>query len=181
MPLTRVRVIKPRVGGAFGGKREMMANDFCAAFLAVKTGRPVKVTYTREEVFSTTRQRHPARITLKTGVTKDGRVVAKDCHIVMENGAYNGRGPDILASCPNYITVLYRTPNIHFDGYLVYTNNPPGSESRARYIDGVPMKRVGSPEELAAANCYFLVGQSEFTTGQTLFVDGGYMTGKFSL
>ena len=64
---------------------------------------------------------------------------------------------------------------------LFNTNNPPGSESRARYIDGVPMKRVGIPEELAAANCYFLVGQSGFTTGQTLFVDGGYMTGKSSL
>ena len=64
---------------------------------------------------------------------------------------------------------------------LFNTNNPPGSESRARYIEGVPMKRVGSPEELAAANCYFLVGQSGFTTGQTLFVDGGYMTGKSSL
>ena len=64
---------------------------------------------------------------------------------------------------------------------LFNTNNPPGSESRARYIDGVPMKRVGSPDELAAANCYFLVGQSGFTTGQTLFVDGGYMTGKSSL
>ncbi|MFQ5913570.1 MAG: xanthine dehydrogenase family protein molybdopterin-binding subunit [Nitrospinota bacterium] len=130
MPLTRVRVIKPKVGGAFGGKREMMGNDFCAAFLAIKTGRPVKVTYTREEVFSTTRQRHPTRISLKTGVTQDGRIVAKDCDMIMENGAYNGRGPDILASCPNYITVLYRTPNIHFDGYLVYTNNPPGSAFR---------------------------------------------------
>ena len=64
---------------------------------------------------------------------------------------------------------------------LFNTNNPPGSESRARYIEGIPMKRVGLPEELAAANCYFLVGQSGFTTGQTLFVDGGYMTGKSAL
>lgn len=64
---------------------------------------------------------------------------------------------------------------------LFNTNNPPGSESRKRYIEGVPMKRVGLPEELAAANCYFLVGQSGFTTGQTLFVDGGYMTGKSAL
>ena len=64
---------------------------------------------------------------------------------------------------------------------LFNTNNPPGSESRKRYIEGVPMKRVGLPEELAAANCYFLVGQSGFTTGQTLFVDDGYMTGKSAL
>ena len=64
---------------------------------------------------------------------------------------------------------------------LFNTNNPPGSESRARYIEGIPMQRVGLPEELAEANCYFLVGQSGFTTGQTLFVDGGYMTGKSAL
>ena len=64
---------------------------------------------------------------------------------------------------------------------LFNTNNPPGSERRARYIEGIPMKRVGLPAELAAANCYFLVGQSGFTTGQTLFVDGGYMTGKSAL
>ena len=64
---------------------------------------------------------------------------------------------------------------------LFNTNNPPGSESRTRYIEGVPMKRLGLPEELAAANCYFLSGQSGFTTGQTLFVDGGYMTGKSAL
>jgi 3-oxoacyl-[acyl-carrier protein] reductase len=64
---------------------------------------------------------------------------------------------------------------------LFNANNPPGSESRQRYIDGVPMKRAGLPEEIAAANCYFLVGQSGFTTGQTLFVDGGYMTGKSAL
>ncbi|MCZ7662882.1 MAG: molybdopterin-dependent oxidoreductase [Thermoleophilia bacterium] len=130
MPLTRVRVVKPRVGGGFGGKREMMASDFSAAVLAMKTGRPVKVTYTREEALATTRQRHPTRISLRTGVTRGGRVVAKECHMIMENGAYNGRGPDILGSCPNYLTVLYRTPNIHFDGYLVYTNNPPGSAFR---------------------------------------------------
>ena len=64
---------------------------------------------------------------------------------------------------------------------LFNTNNPQGSESRARYIEGIPMQRVGLPREIAAANCYFLVGQSGFTTGQTLFVDGGYMTGKSAL
>ena len=68
----------------------------------------------------------------------------------MENGAYNGRGPDILASCPNYITVLYRTPNIHFDGYLVYTNNPPGSAFRGfgnpqiRFADDSQMDLIAS-------------------------------------
>lgn len=150
MPLTRVRVIKPKVGGAFGGKREMMGNDFSAAILAIKTGRPVKVTYSREEVFCCTRQRHPTKIRLKTGVTKEGRVVAKDCFMIMENGAYNGRGPDILASCPNYITVLYRTPNIHFDGYLVYTNNPSGSAFRGfgnpqmRFADDSQMDIISS-------------------------------------
>ena len=150
MPLTRVRVIKPRVGGAFGGKREMMGNDFSAAILTLKTGRPVKVTYTREEVFIATRQRHPTKIRLKTGVTREGRVVAKDCFMIMENGAYNGRGPDILGSCPNYITVLYRTPNILFDGFLVYTNNSSGSAFRGfgnpqiRFADDSQMDIISS-------------------------------------
>jgi NAD(P)-dependent dehydrogenase (short-subunit alcohol dehydrogenase family) len=60
---------------------------------------------------------------------------------------------------------------------LFNTNNPPGSESRQRYIDGIPMKRTGTPEELAAANCFFLGESSSFVTGQNLYVDGGSSTG----
>jgi len=60
---------------------------------------------------------------------------------------------------------------------LFNTNNPPGSESRQRYIDGIPMKRTGTPEELAAANCFFLGETSSFVTGQTLYVDGGSSIG----
>lgn len=85
-----------------------------------------------------------------------------------------------LELAPHDITVNAVAPG-PVETELFNTNNPPGSESRQRYIEGVPMKRVGLPEELAAANCYFLVGQSGFTTGQTLFVDGGYMTGKSAL
>ena len=85
-----------------------------------------------------------------------------------------------LELAPHGITVNAVAPG-PVETELFNTNNPPGSESRQRYIEGVPMKRVGLPEELAAANCYFLVGQSGFTTGQTLFVDGGYMTGKSAL
>lgn len=85
-----------------------------------------------------------------------------------------------LELAPHDITVNAVAPG-PVETELFNTNNPPGSESRQRYIQGVPMKRVGLPEELAAANCYFLVGQSGFTTGQTLFVDGGYMTGKSAL
>jgi len=85
-----------------------------------------------------------------------------------------------LELAPHGITVNSVAPG-PVETELFNTNNPPGSESRARYIDGVPMQRVGLPEELAAANCYFLVDQSGFTTGQTLFVDGGYMTGKSAL
>jgi len=85
-----------------------------------------------------------------------------------------------LELAPHGITVNAVAPG-PVETELFNTNNPPGSESRARYIEGVPMQRVGLPDELAAANCYFLVGQSGFTTGQTLFVDGGYMTGKSAL
>ena len=61
---------------------------------------------------------------------------------------------------------------------LFNTNNPPGSESRQRYIDGIPLKRTGTPEEIAAANCFFFSEGASFTTGQTLFVDGGSSTGQ---
>ncbi|MBI3079148.1 MAG: molybdopterin-dependent oxidoreductase [Deltaproteobacteria bacterium] len=130
LPLHRVRVVKPAVGGAFGGKREVLGLDFAAAVLARATGRPVKIVNDREEEFATTRQRHAMRITLTTGVRRDGTLVAKDCRVVMDNGAYNGRGPDILSSCPGYVTLLYRVPHVRFHGLLVYTNNPPGSAMR---------------------------------------------------
>lgn len=130
LPLGKIRVIKPKVGGAFGGKREMLAADYCAALLSRKTGKPVKIILSREEELTSTRQRHPLIVELKTGVKKGGSLMAKQCRAIMDNGAYNARGPDVIGSCPSYITILYRVHHIKFDGYLVYTNKPVGSAMR---------------------------------------------------
>jgi 4-hydroxybenzoyl-CoA reductase subunit alpha len=122
LPESNIRVCKSYVGGAFGGKSEMFSLDFCAALLSRKTGRPVKITYTREEVFITTRQRHPMIIELKTGVKKDGTIIARECRVIGDTGAYNSTG--LLAvwiSCQG-IVKTYRVPNIRYEGYCVYTN-----------------------------------------------------------
>ena len=78
MSLDDVRVRRSYVGGAFGGRSETFALDFCAALLSRRTGRPVKITYSREESFRSTRQKHPFVLYLKTGVKRDGTIVAKD-------------------------------------------------------------------------------------------------------
>jgi 4-hydroxybenzoyl-CoA reductase subunit alpha len=125
-----IRVIKPRMGGGFGGKREMFASDFCAALLSMKTGRPVKIVYSRTEEFIASRQRHPMVITVRTGYTKDGTLRAKDCTVVADGGAYNSRGPGILSYAGASLASLYRIPHVRYAGFHVYTNNPVGGAFR---------------------------------------------------
>src|SRR4030042_3016627 len=111
LPEGKVRVIKPHMGGGFGGKREMFASDFCAALLAIKTGRPVKIVYSRTEQFIASRQRHPMYITIKPGCLKDGMILAKDCTAIADGGAYNSRGPGVLSYTGLFLSSIYRTPN----------------------------------------------------------------------
>ncbi len=89
IPESKVRVIKPKVGGGFGQKIDMFAKDFCAAWFAIKTGRPVKFVYERDEVFIVTRQRHPMYLTVKTGMAKDGRILGQQFLSYADGGAYN--------------------------------------------------------------------------------------------
>ncbi|OGQ79253.1 MAG: hypothetical protein A3F90_02515 [Deltaproteobacteria bacterium RIFCSPLOWO2_12_FULL_60_19] len=163
LPSSKIRVIKPFVGGGFGGKREMTAGDFCAALLAVKTSRPVKIAYDREEEFSATRRRVPMKIYLKAGVMKDGTLVAKRCRVIADGGAYNGRGPMIVASGASQMTLVYRFPHFLFEGHHVYTNNPVTSSMRGfgnnqiRFADDSMMERMAKelgidPVELRLKN-----------------------------
>ena len=82
-----IRVVKPFVGGGFGGKMELRTWEFCAALMAKKTGRPVKFTLTREEEFLAGRRRHPMKLQSKVGFKKDGTLVAKDLKITLDGGA----------------------------------------------------------------------------------------------
>lgn len=119
-----VRVIRPNVGGGFGGKRDLCASDFCAALLSKLTMRPVKVVYTRDEEFVATRRRHGMVIKLKTGVKRDGTLLAQECHAIAGGGAYNSTGPVIIGRVGAHLVMQYKVPNFSCRAYLVYTNNP---------------------------------------------------------
>ena len=125
-----VRVIKPAVGGGFGGKMELRSWELCAAFLSRLTGRPVKFTLTREEEFILARRRHPMKLRSKVGFRKDGTLVAKDLQILLDGGAYNAMGPTATFLCGNFGAMLYRYPAYRFWGRHVYTNKPPASAMR---------------------------------------------------
>src|SRR4026209_1529673 len=90
-PVTRIRAIKPRIGGGFGGKQEMLIEDLCA-HLTLATGRPVRFEYTRELEFTSARSRHPQPLTSRAGVMNDGTLHALDLHVVENTGAYATHG-----------------------------------------------------------------------------------------
>ncbi|MBW1716678.1 MAG: molybdopterin-dependent oxidoreductase [Deltaproteobacteria bacterium] len=148
VPIDRIRVIKTYVGGAFGGKIEALAPEFCCSLLAMKTHKPVKIVYSREEEFISTRHRHPTIIRLKTGVKNDGTIMAKDCQAIMDGGAYNSFGPGIFGRIGGQISLVYRVPNMKFKGYLVYTNKPVCGSMRgvtnfqARFADDSQMDMI---------------------------------------
>lgn len=123
LPLNKIRVVKPFVGGGFGGKADgLFPMDLCAVMLAKKTGRPVKIVNNREEEFTASRRRHPYVITLKTGVAKDGTLLAVDAKAISDAGAYNSWGPAIIGRAGVQLMMQYRIPNVRYEGYRVYTN-----------------------------------------------------------
>jgi 4-hydroxybenzoyl-CoA reductase alpha subunit len=136
-----IRIIKPFIGGGFGGKMELRTWEFCAAFLARKTGRPVKFTLSRQEEFLAGRRRHPMKLRSKVGFKKDGTLMAKDLRIQLDGGAYNAMGPTATFLCGNFGAMLYRYPNYRFYGEHVYTNKPPASA----------MRGFGAPQSLYAS------------------------------
>jgi len=136
-----IRVIKPFVGGGFGGKMELRTWEFCAAFMAKQTGQPVKFTLSREEEFLAGRRRHPMTLHSKVGFKKDGSLMAKDLRILLDGGAYNAMGPTATFLSGNFGAMLYRYPNYRFHGQHVYTNKPPASA----------MRGFGAPQSLYAS------------------------------
>lgn len=145
MDESKIRVIKPYVGGGFGGKLELFAKDFCAAWLAMKTGRPVKIVYTREESLTNTRGRHPATITLKSGVKKDGRYTAQQFHMILDGGAYNSTAPIVVILAGYFSSLPYLIPNLKFDAYHVYTNKQINGALRGH---GVPQVKFAAEVQL---------------------------------
>lgn len=134
LPPKRIRVIKPRIGGGFGGKQEVLAEDV-AAHLTIATGRPVRFEYTREEEFLNSRSRHPMRVRMKTGVTTDGRIIANEMYALSDTGAYGCHALTVTGNTGQKCMGLYNAPNIKFHAHVVYTNTPPSGAFRGY---GVP-------------------------------------------
>ena len=128
LPLSRVRVIVPYVGGGYGGKLYVKAEPIAVA-LSWKTQRPVKLALTVSESFKTV-TRHPARVTVKTGVTKDGRLVARECQVYMDTGAYADAGPRVTQKAGYRSLGPYKTPQAKVEAYGVYTNTVPAGAFR---------------------------------------------------
>jgi putative selenate reductase molybdopterin-binding subunit len=124
LPVKRIRVIKPRIGGGFGGKQEMLIEDL-AAHLTLATGRPVRFEYTRAQEFTSARSRHPQVVKYRAGVMKDGTLHALDMHVVSNTGAYGSHGLTVCSVTGLRGLATYRAPNIEFNAEVVYTNLPP--------------------------------------------------------
>lgn len=134
----QVRFIVPYLGGGFGSKSYTKIEPLAVA-LARKARRPVRLALPVEGAMHTVR-RHGARVRLKTGVTKDGRILARECEVFLDTGAYADNGPDVAKRAAARVLGPYRSPHIRSDGYAVYTNTVPAGSMRA----------IGGPQALWA-------------------------------
>ncbi|MBS0303937.1 MAG: xanthine dehydrogenase family protein molybdopterin-binding subunit [Proteobacteria bacterium] len=119
-----IRVIQPPVGGAFGSKLDVYPYEPIAALLARKTGRPVKVTYTRPEEFRASPTRQAAIIHMRTGCTREGVLTFRSADVLLDNGAYTSWGPTIPVIMMRTTSGHYRVPVVAFKAQAIYTNNP---------------------------------------------------------
>lgn len=123
IPISRIRVIKPRIGGGFGAKQEVLLEDLCA-HIVLATGKPVVMELTRAEEFYASRTRHPQFVTLKTGVMADGTLVANHLHVVANTGAYGAHALTVQSNTGSKVLPLYRCPNLRYTADVAYTNLP---------------------------------------------------------
>jgi putative selenate reductase molybdopterin-binding subunit len=127
LPVSRIRVIKPRIGGGFGGKQEMLIEDLCA-HLTIATGRPVRFEYTRAQEFTSARSRHPQILRFKSGVRRDGTLTGQELYILGNTGAYGTHGITVQTVSGMRGLSTYNAPYRRFDCQVCYTNIPtPGA------------------------------------------------------
>lgn len=125
-----IRVIKPHVGGGWGGKMELDAGQFIASLLSMKLRQPVKIVFTREEEFTATRRRTPMYYITRLGAKKDGTILAREVRAITDGGAYTSMGATTLYVTGFYSFFPYKYPAYRYDGYRVYTNMLPSSALR---------------------------------------------------
>lgn len=130
IPVSQIRVIKPRVGGGFGGKQAFHGEFFCA-LTTLRTGKPSRLVYIREEVFGASYTRHPMRIKLRMGAMKDGRINAIDCRTLSDTGAYGEHSLTVFMIVGSKVLPLYnKVDAVRFGGHVVYTNHVPAGAYR---------------------------------------------------
>lgn len=123
LPYSNVRVLKTYVGGAFGGKIDLYNHEYIAALLSMKCRLPVKIVYSREEVFKAARPSQPLIVQIKTGVSKDGAILGQEIRTINDSGAYRGSGVVVIFLAWGFAMAPYHVPNMKYEGYSVYTNN----------------------------------------------------------
>jgi 4-hydroxybenzoyl-CoA reductase subunit alpha len=138
MSPAHIRVIACPNGGGFGGKSDPFGHEIVVCKLSMKTGRPVKITLTREEVFYCHRGRHPVKMWIKTGVKKDGTITAMHFRSALDGGGYGSYGVASLYYTGALQTITYRIPRYKFEGVRVFTNKPPCGPKRGH---GTPQPR----------------------------------------
>jgi 4-hydroxybenzoyl-CoA reductase alpha subunit len=148
MPAGAIRVVATPVGGGFGGKTDPFSHEIAAARLSIETGRPVKITLTREEVFYTHRGRHPVLIWLRTGFRKDGTITAMHLRTHLDGGAFGSYGAATLYYTGALQPATYRISNYKFEGVRGFTNKPPCGPKRGH---GTPQPRFAVECQLDAA------------------------------
>ncbi|NWG08613.1 MAG: molybdopterin-dependent oxidoreductase [Chloroflexi bacterium] len=169
LPVKRIRVIKPRIGGGFGGKQEVLMEDV-PAHLTIATKRPVIYEYSREEEFVAARSRHPMKVRMKTGVKRDGTITANSMYALSDTGAYGCHALTVTGNTGHKAMALYvgdgeyrKSPNIRFYADVVYTNTPPAGAFRGygvpqgywpldRHIETIARKMGFDPIEFRLKN-----------------------------
>ena len=126
----KIRVIQPCLGGAFGGKSDPFSLEFCVAKLSQITGRPVKMLWTREEVFYAHRGRHPMSLDYTTSATEDGKITGVDAKILIDGGSYSSFGLVTTYYSGQLLTGPYDFPSYRYDSTRVFTNKPPCGPKR---------------------------------------------------
>jgi len=163
IPTSKIRIFRLNAGGSFGSRLSLVNEPICI-LLAKKSGRPVKMQYSRQESFYASECRHPCIVQIKTGVKKDGYLTAMEGRIIMDTGAYATHGPGVTIVSSACFGSLYRCENAKVEGFCVYTNNPPSGAYRGfgnpeqawateSHMDTIAKTLGIDPLELRLKNC----------------------------
>ncbi|MCP4629611.1 MAG: molybdopterin-dependent oxidoreductase [bacterium] len=183
LPLNKVRVIKPHTGGSFGGRCGLIHGlEVMCSRLSRQTGRPVRMSFTRDEDFMATESRHPMAIKMKTGATRDGILTANEVEIVSDVGGYGTHYIGVIADCLSTGVGLYKIPNYSFTGTAVFTNkspcgalrgygNPQMNFAQESQIDIIAEKLQMDPLDLRLKN-YRKLGEIDPVLDQEILSNG---------